>query len=67
MDLCDQILNFLTKPQRELYLVEEQAGEEAPYERLLGDAMAGDGVPFLDSATDAFSESSHANFAGAIH
>ena len=30
--------------QRELYLVEEQSGEEAPYERLLGDAMAGDGA-----------------------
>ncbi|HVA13074.1 MAG TPA: glucose-6-phosphate dehydrogenase, partial [Stellaceae bacterium] len=32
--------------QRELYLAEEQAGEEAPYERLLGDAMAGDGALF---------------------
>jgi glucose-6-phosphate 1-dehydrogenase len=32
--------------QRELYLVEEQPGEEAPYERLLGDAMAGDGALF---------------------
>jgi len=32
--------------QRELYLVEEQPGEEAPYERLLGDAMAGDGSLF---------------------
>ena len=32
--------------QRELYLVEEQAGEESPYERLLGDAMAGDGALF---------------------
>jgi glucose-6-phosphate 1-dehydrogenase len=32
--------------QRELYLVEEQSGEEAPYERLLGDAMAGDGALF---------------------
>ncbi len=32
--------------QRELYLSEEQAGEEAPYERLLGDAMAGDGALF---------------------
>ena len=30
--------------QRELYLVEEQPGEESPYERLLGDAMAGDGA-----------------------
>ncbi len=32
--------------QRELYLVEEQPGEESPYERLLGDAMAGDGALF---------------------
>jgi hypothetical protein len=32
--------------QRELYLFEEQPGEEAPYERLLGDAMAGDGALF---------------------
>src|SRR5476649_600653 len=32
--------------QRELYLLDEQAGEEAPYERLLGDAMAGDGALF---------------------
>jgi glucose-6-phosphate 1-dehydrogenase len=32
--------------QRELYLFEEQSGEEAPYERLLGDAMAGDGALF---------------------
>jgi glucose-6-phosphate 1-dehydrogenase len=32
--------------QRELYLVEEQQGEESPYERLLGDAMAGDGALF---------------------
>ena len=32
--------------QRELYLMEEQPGEEAPYERLLGDAMAGDGSLF---------------------
>ena len=32
--------------QRELYMSEEQAGEEAPYERLLGDAMAGDGALF---------------------
>ena len=32
--------------QRELYMVEEQAGEESPYERLLGDAMAGDGALF---------------------
>ena len=32
--------------QRELYLCEEQPGEEPPYERLLGDAMAGDGALF---------------------
>jgi glucose-6-phosphate 1-dehydrogenase len=33
--------------QRELYLSDEQPGEEAPYERLLGDAMAGDGALFI--------------------
>jgi glucose-6-phosphate 1-dehydrogenase len=32
--------------QRELYLLEEAPGVEAPYERLLGDAMAGDGALF---------------------
>ncbi len=32
--------------QRELYLIEEQLGEESPYERLLGDAMNGDGALF---------------------
>ncbi len=32
--------------QRELYLSEEQPGEETPYERLLGDAMDGDGALF---------------------
>src|SRR5208283_799102 len=32
--------------QRELYLFEEWPGEEAPYERLLGDAMIGDGALF---------------------
>jgi glucose-6-phosphate 1-dehydrogenase len=32
--------------QRELYLIDEQPGEESPYERLLGDAMAGDGALF---------------------
>jgi glucose-6-phosphate 1-dehydrogenase len=32
--------------QRELYLLEEQPGEEAPYERLLDDAMSGDGALF---------------------
>jgi len=32
--------------QRELYLSEELAGQETPYERLLSDAMAGDGALF---------------------
>ena len=32
--------------QKELYLLEEQPGEETPYERLLGDAMIGDGALF---------------------
>jgi glucose-6-phosphate 1-dehydrogenase len=32
--------------QQELYLLEEQPGEEAPYERLLGNAMAGNGALF---------------------
>ena len=32
--------------QRELCLLSGQAGEESPYERLLGDAMAGDGALF---------------------
>ena len=32
--------------QRELYLLEQQPGEESPYERLLGDAMKGDGKLF---------------------
>jgi glucose-6-phosphate 1-dehydrogenase len=32
--------------QQELYLLEEQHGEEGPYERLLGDAMAGNGALF---------------------
>ncbi len=32
--------------QRELYLFEEHPGEETPYERLLGDAMIGDGALF---------------------
>ena len=33
--------------QRELYLSDEQPGEEAPYERLLGAAMTGDGALFI--------------------
>ena len=32
--------------QRELYLTDEHPDEEAPYERLLGDAMAGNGALF---------------------
>jgi len=32
--------------QKELYLLEQQPGEESPYERLLGDAIAGDGALF---------------------
>jgi glucose-6-phosphate 1-dehydrogenase len=32
--------------QRELYLIEEEPGEKSPYERLLGDALAGDGALF---------------------
>jgi glucose-6-phosphate 1-dehydrogenase len=32
--------------QRELYLFDEQPGAETPYERLLGDAMAGNGALF---------------------
>jgi len=32
--------------QRELYLLDEQPGEETAYTRLLGDAMAGDGALF---------------------
>ncbi|HZK81221.1 MAG TPA: glucose-6-phosphate dehydrogenase [Humisphaera sp.] len=32
--------------QQELYLLEEQPGAEPPYERLLADAMAGDGALF---------------------
>jgi glucose-6-phosphate 1-dehydrogenase len=31
---------------RELFLCEELAGQEAPYQRLLGDAMAGNGALF---------------------
>ena len=32
--------------QKELFLCEDQPGQETPYERLLGDAMAGDGALF---------------------
>lgn len=34
--------------QRELYLCEDGVGDELPYERLLGDAMVGDGALFSD-------------------
>ena len=37
---------FHAGDQRELYLVEGLVGAEAPYERLLSDAMAGDGALF---------------------
>ena len=33
--------------QHELYLLDEQPSEETPYERLLGDAMVGDGALFI--------------------
>ena len=36
---------FIGEP-RELYMLDEQPGEESPYERLLTDAMAGDGALF---------------------
>ncbi|NOX77243.1 MAG: glucose-6-phosphate dehydrogenase [Gammaproteobacteria bacterium] len=35
-----------TGDQRELFLLDEQPDKESPYERLLGDAMAGDGALF---------------------
>ncbi len=43
--------------QKELFLLDEQAGEEAPYERLLGDALAGNGALFTreDSVEAAWS------------
>jgi glucose-6-phosphate 1-dehydrogenase len=34
--------------QRELYLCKDAAGDGQPYERLLGDALAGDGSLFTD-------------------
>ncbi|HVC89500.1 MAG TPA: glucose-6-phosphate dehydrogenase [Acidobacteriaceae bacterium] len=40
-----------TGEMRELYLSEEQDGEESPYERLLGDAMKGDGALFTREDT----------------
>jgi glucose-6-phosphate 1-dehydrogenase len=43
--------------QRELYACEDLSGEEAPYDRLLGDAMIGDGSLFtsLESVEAAWS------------
>ncbi|NOZ37659.1 MAG: glucose-6-phosphate dehydrogenase [Gammaproteobacteria bacterium] len=35
-----------TGDQRELFLLDEQSDKEAPYERLLGDAIVGDGALF---------------------
>lgn len=32
--------------QQELYLLEDEVGEESPYERLIGDALIGDGALF---------------------
>ena len=37
--------------QRELFLMDTQAGKEAPYERLLGDAMIGNGALFTREDT----------------
>ncbi len=37
--------------QRELYLLDVQADEHSPYERLLGDALAGSGALFTREAT----------------
>lgn len=37
--------------QRELYLLDDQHGEETPYERLIGDAMAGNGALFIRQDT----------------
>ena len=34
--------------QRELYLLDAQPNEEAPYERLIGDVMAGSGALFIE-------------------
>lgn len=33
--------------QRELYLLDERQGEELPYERLIGDSLAGNGALFI--------------------
>jgi glucose-6-phosphate 1-dehydrogenase len=37
--------------QRELFLLDEMPGQETPYERLLGDAMAGNGALFTRQET----------------
>ena len=39
-----------TGDQRELFLLNEQPDKDSPYERLLGDAMAGDGALFAREA-----------------
>ena len=46
-----------TGDQRELFMLEEEPGEQAPYERLLGDAIAGDASLFTreDSVEAAWS------------
>ena len=41
---------FIGEP-KELYLLEDDAGEETPYERLLGDAMKGNGALFTREDT----------------
>ena len=38
--------NSFLGEHREQFLCENEAGKELPYERLLGDAMAGDGALF---------------------
>lgn len=47
--------------QRELYACEDLSGEEAPYDRLLGDAMGGDGSLFtsLESVEAAWTAVDH--------
>ncbi|MGP1693226.1 MAG: glucose-6-phosphate dehydrogenase, partial [Giesbergeria sp.] len=39
-----------TGEQKELVMVEDEAGEQSPYERLLADAMAGDPALFASEA-----------------
>lgn len=49
--LRDVIVNQFIGDQRELYLLDAQPNEEEPYERLLGDAMDGDGALFTREDT----------------